>query len=58
MQKVNIYWCRDCEKIDIEYEGMVVGNCDKCNTKMEQIGFMEYEEEQEKKKSWKLFGLC
>jgi ribosomal protein L37AE/L43A len=48
MPKVNVYWCRDCEKVDIEYEGMIVGNCDKCNGKMEQIGFMEYEEEQEK----------
>ncbi|MEY4332035.1 MAG: hypothetical protein RLZZ196_773 [Bacteroidota bacterium] len=44
MPKVNVYWCRDCETIDIEYEGMVVGNCNKCSKKMEQIGFMEYED--------------
>jgi len=50
MPKVNIYWCRDDEKIDIEYEGMVVGSCEKCNKKMEQIGFMEYEEEKGEKK--------
>jgi len=50
MPKVNIYWCRDDEKIDIEYEGMVVANCDRCSGKMEQIGFMEYEEEKGEKK--------
>jgi hypothetical protein len=49
MPEVNIYWCKDCEYIDMEYEGMVVSNCGKCNKKMEQIGFMEYEEKQENK---------
>ena len=46
--KVNIYWCKKDEKIDVEYEGMVVGNCSNCDQKMEQIGFMEYTEEYKK----------
>jgi ribosomal protein L37AE/L43A len=50
MPKVNVYWCRECESIDIEYEGMVVSNCSKCSKKMEQIGFMEYEEIEKEKK--------
>jgi len=50
MPKVNIYWCSKCEYVDIEYEGMVVSNCSKCSKKMEQIGFMEYEEKTGEKK--------
>ena len=41
---VKVFYCDKCEEIDVEYPTQIVDKCMDCNKKMEQIGWVEYEE--------------